>query len=90
MSKKRTVKDRNGEEHEIDEDNFLVSGVLIKVDLCDIINNDVEGFLDLISEDAGFPLLMQQDYTIEGHEPENVLLLRVKGDVSMELENQED
>lgn len=79
----RTITNDNGESYEIDENNFLTDGVLIKVDLTSVIDLDLEGFLDLISNDAGFPLLMQQDYTIEGHEEGNVLLLRVRGDASM-------
>lgn len=84
------IKDENGLEHIIDEDNFLVDGVLIKMDLCDLVSLDLEGFLDQISEDSGFPLLMQQTYEVEGVEKRNKLLIRVRGDVSMHRENQSD
>ena len=76
------VKNDRGEEFEVDDDCMLVDGVLIKVALDDIISLDLEGFLDRISEDAGFPLLMQQTVEIEGYEGRDILL-RVRGDVSM-------
>lgn len=86
----RVVKDSHGNDHDVDENNFLVDGVLIKIGLDEVIDADLEGFLDLISDEAGFPTLMQQDYEIEGYEPGNYLLLRVRGDVSMDLERQAD
>ena len=55
-------------------------------DLSEIINLDLEGFLDRISEDAGFPLLMDQSYQVEGHEGDT-LLIRVRGDVSLDLDS---
>lgn len=85
----RTVRDRNGETHLVDDANYLLDGVLVKIDLSAVIALDLEGFLDQISEDAGFPLLMAQSYEIEGHEGDT-LLLRVRGDVSMELDATED
>lgn len=77
-----TVTNDRGEKYAIDANGFLTDGVLIKVDLSDIIDDDLESFLDRISEDAGFPLLMAQTYEVEGHE-NNTLILRVRGDVSM-------
>lgn len=76
-----------GVEYKVDENNMLVDGVLIKVELSEIIALDLEGFLDLISERAGFPLLMEQSYEVEGHE-DNTLVLRVRGDVSMHVGDQ--
>ncbi|KKM86214.1 hypothetical protein LCGC14_1281310 [marine sediment metagenome] len=51
---------------------------LIKIDLSDIINTDLEGFLDLIAEFAGYPYLKEINYSIEGHEGDT-LQIRVKG-----------
>lgn len=77
-----TVTCENGDTHAVDEDNFLVDGVLVKVTINDLVGTGgLEGFLDLISGLAGFPLLMQQTYEVEGSEGEYILL-RVRGDVS--------
>ena len=85
----RTIKNEHGERYAIDENDFLTDGVLIKVDLNDIIDLDLEGFLDRISEDAGFSVLMAQTYELEGHEG-NTLLLRIRGDVSMQIDYDDD
>lgn len=85
----RTITNEQGEELEIDDDNFLVSGMLVRVELSDIIKTDLEGFLDTLARDAGLPLLTDIDYTIEGHE-ENSLQIRVKGDVSEELASRDE
>jgi len=70
------------------EDTY-VEGVVV-VDLSDIIDNDLEGFLDIISEKlCNSPLLMDSDYSIVGHTA-NSLLVKVTGDVSGILGNDDD
>lgn len=75
------MKSTRGTYHAVTDDGFLVEPIVITVDLSDIIELDLEGFLDLISELAGFPLMMAQEYTIVGYEPQAVRL-SVTGDVS--------
>jgi hypothetical protein len=48
------------------------------VSLGELIDYDLEGFLDLIAERAGYPLLMDIDYDISEHK-NNEVLLRVTG-----------
>lgn len=56
---------------------------LVDVSLSDIINHDLEGFLDLLSEKAtGTVLLMDIQYEIIEHRPAS-LTLKVTGDDSM-------
>jgi len=63
-----------------DEDNY-VSGVVL-VDLSDAIDNDLEGWLDLLSEKlTGSPLLMDINYRVVGQR-DNELKIEVTGDVS--------
>ena len=80
----QTVKCELGETHRVDENNYLADGVLVKIDLGDIIMADRERFLDMIAEDAGFPKLEDISYEVEGHEG-NTLLIRVRGNVSAYL-----
>lgn len=75
------MKNEKGLPVAVDDEGFLLEGVLVKVNLSDVINDDLESFLDRISEKAGFPLLMQQSWKIEAH-GEDVLVLRVWGDTS--------
>ena len=56
---------------------------VIRVSLSDAINNDLEGWLDFISEEAGHLLLMDIDYKIIGHD-DQTLLLQVSGFVEEE------
>lgn len=51
---------------------------LIRVDLDDIIGLNLESFLDMIADDAGYSTMQDIGYTVEGHEGD-VLLLRVTG-----------
>ena len=86
------VKADDGRVHAVTADGFLVEGVAIHVDLSEIIGDEhglgFEGFLDLISERAGFPLLMEQEYMIIGHGEQSLTLL-VNGNVSMHMEAQD-
>jgi hypothetical protein len=83
----RTIVSDLDRTHTIRDDGFLVDPIRIEVDLGDIIDLDFEGFLDLISERAGFALLMQQSYEIVGH-TNGSLFLHVLGDVSWHLEEE--
>lgn len=82
----RTVQCAHKQTHEVDEENFLINGVLVKVDLSELLDLDLEQFLDRISVDAGFPCLMAQTYEIEAVEDGQTLVLRVRGDVSADLD----
>ena len=54
----------------------------VEVDLHEIIDNDLEGLLDILSERAtGSPLLMDISYRIVGHE-NDTLKIEVDGDIS--------
>jgi len=71
------------------DDNNYIRGI-VKVELSDMIENDLEGFLDLISEKlTGSPLLMDI-----GYEPVSVfeeeLYLLVSGDVSGILDEEQN
>lgn len=57
---------------------------LIKIDLDEIIEADFEGFLDMICELAGYPLLMNISYEVEGVDSDGSLQLRVCGEVEEE------
>jgi hypothetical protein len=83
-----TIVCEKGESHVYLPNGFLRFGIDVKVDLSEIIDTDLEGFLDLISERAGFPLLQQQEYICIGAEDE-ALIFRVRGDISAHLEEAE-
>ena len=74
-----------------DENNMVRGYVCIL--LSDVIDNDFEGFLDILSENLiGSDLLGGIDYSIAGidrYEP-NTLYFEVTGDVSAALETEED
>lgn len=66
------------------KEDGLISGV-VKVKLRDIINNDFEGFLDILSENLiGNPCLMGVDYKIVGYEDDSLLHIKVTGMVELE------
>ena len=70
------------------EENGMVEGV-ISVDIHEFINNDLEGFLDLISERlTGSTLLNGSDYQMIGSKGDDVFL-KVTGDASLILESEE-
>ncbi|MCA1320547.1 hypothetical protein LC085_11550 [Bacillus tianshenii] len=72
-----------------DENNY-VEGVL-PVSLSNIIDNDLEGFLDIISEDlVGSPTLMDVNYSVVGHQDEWTVLIKVSGDASQILDEEEE
>lgn len=72
-----------------DENNY-VEGI-IPVSLSNIIDNDLEGFLDIISEDlVGRPTLMDVNYSVVGHQDEWTVLIKVSGDASQILDEEEE
>lgn len=52
------------------------------VSLGEIIDRDLEGFLDLLAELVGKPLLMDINYGVQAVNPDGTLLLWVTGDTS--------
>jgi hypothetical protein len=69
---------------------LFVTGV-VAVDLNDIIDNDLDGFMDHLSELlTGTEILMNIDYDVVGYEEHNVLHIKVSGDVSAVLEGEDD
>lgn len=55
---------------------------VVAVELSDIIENDFEGFLDILGEKIGFPLLSNITYKVVGFQQDDVLLIQVEGDTS--------
>ena len=56
----------------------------IKVSLSEAIDHDLEGWLDLLAELAGYPMLMDISYRIVGHEGDETLCIEVCGDASVD------
>lgn len=52
------------------------------VTLGEIIDRDLEGFLDFLAELVGHPLLMDINYGVQALNPDGSLCLWVTGDVS--------
>jgi hypothetical protein len=66
-----------------------VRGV-IPLDLSDLIDNDLEGVLDLMSERlTGGPLLSDISYRVRGHDG-NTLHIEVEGDAGMAFDREDD
>lgn len=68
----------------LDEQGYV--SATVSVDLADLIDNDLEGVLDILSEKlVGNDLLMDIDYRVGGTGPGNpgAVLLKVSGDPSM-------
>lgn len=59
----------------------MYSTFTVRVGLDEAVDLDLEGFLDLIAERAGHPLLMDFTYKVVGHEGDT-LILEVTGDTS--------
>lgn len=56
--------------------------VSVEVDFDEIMGGAFEDFLDLISELAGVPCLMDISYDIVGFKENNILIFNVSGDAS--------
>ena len=72
------------------KDNTYIEGV-VTVELADMIDNDLEGFLDIISDklcDSG--LLMDSNYSVVGHRTNSTLLVKITGDVSIIIDDADD
>ena len=50
------------------------------VSLSEVIEHNLEGFLDLLAERAGFPLLMDIDYSIVRWDAGHGLVIEVSGE----------
>lgn len=71
------------------ENDGYITGV-VAVDLSDIIDTDLEGFLDLISyKMTDTDLLMDITYNVVGNE-EDMLFIKVRGDVSNIVDSEEE
>ena len=67
-------------------ENGYIEGKVM-VHLSDIIDNDLEGFLDLLSEKLiGSPLLMDINYDVVDSTAEVCIIIKVRGDVPEILE----
>lgn len=78
LSKEKMIQNKN-------EDGYIEGKVMVH--LSDIIDNDLEGFLDLISEKlTGSPLLMDINYDVVDGTAEGCIIIKVRGDVSEILE----
>lgn len=63
---------------------------LVRVSLCDVIDNDLEGFLDILSEGlTGSPLLMDINYNVD-HNEDDDLIIYVTGDASEIIEVEDE
>lgn len=66
----------------VDKDGRITG--IIRVEMKDIVNMDLEDTLDLFSERlVGSTLLCSIDYEVVGHEPNNTLLIQVTGDTEL-------
>ena len=64
-----------------DENNYVEG--FISIHISTMIDNDLEGFLDIISEElVGSNLLMDINYDVVGLEDDNMIILKVRGDAS--------
>lgn len=71
-----------------DKDNYVEGYVMVHIS--DLIDNNLEGFLDIISEKlVGSDLLMDINYEIVGYRESNTLILKVSGDVSNIIDKEE-
>lgn len=73
----------------VDEDNYV--SVIVPIGLNEFIDNDLEGVLDSLSEaTTGSTLLMDISYAVVGTDDDGNLLVRVSGDATDILEENED
>lgn len=62
------------------EDGFI--SVDVEVELNAIIDDDLEGFLDLLCELVGSPFLQNIDYQVSGYAGDNMIIITVTADAS--------
>lgn len=78
LSKEKMMQNKN-------ENGYIEGKVMVH--LSDIIDNDLEGFLDLLSEKLiGSPLLMDINYDVVDSTAEVCIIIKVRGDVPEILE----
>lgn len=71
------------------DENGMITGI-VRMELSDLIDNDFEGFLDILSEKLIDGLsLMGIAYKIVGFEGDNVLHLKVTGQVELDDSDEE-
>ena len=58
----------------------------VTITLNEVIEADLEGFLDLLSEAVGEPLLMDIGYRVVGHGEPSWIVIEVTGEVEEEAE----
>ena len=79
----------SGEQVVVDNNNMIEAQIVIGLE--DAVDNDLEGFLDLVSERVvGSCLLMGFSYRVTGLTPEGALILTVNGDISEVLAEEKD
>jgi len=84
----RTIKDDAGIEHVVDDHGFLQSPAAVHVEISEILACDLDEFLDLISERAGFGLMTEQTYEVDPEDCAGTsLCLLVSGNVSAHLDD---
>ena len=70
--------------------DFYVEGDVI-IDLSELIDNDIEGILDIMAERlTGSPLLMDINYSLVDILDENSVVMRIRGDITDILETDMD
>jgi len=65
-----------------------IDDVIVPIHLSDVISKDFEGFLDILAEAVGSPLMSNINYNVVGHD-DNILHIEVHGDVSCDIEEDE-
>jgi len=71
------------------DENNIIAGV-IKLEISEMIDNDLEGFLDILSEKlTGSVCLMEIGYKVVGCTEDECVLMRVSGDISEVIEDNE-
>ena len=63
--------------------------IVVPIDLSDVIDNDLEGFNDLICEAVGSQLMQSISWHVVGHD-DNTLHIEVHGDVSLDIEEDKE
>ncbi len=83
------VRAANGKVYRLEDDGVsLMDGIPVVMELSDVISTNLENFLDIVSEDAGFPLMQSQTYEIVGHTTSSITL-HLWGDVSADIDDDE-
>jgi hypothetical protein len=73
---------------ELADPSGWIDDVIVPIDLNDIIETDLDGFLDLLSEAVGSPRMQDISYHVVGHD-DNTLHFEVHGDVAVDIDDEE-